>query len=77
LGSELRGETWLSTFGDRSSPRPGTDEVYFSAKRDRAPVMPRIVRVRHDAIPILLDWITVPTLVGVVIGRRVRNKRTA
>lgn len=78
LGSELSGELWLSTFDDRSSPRPGTDEVYFSATRDRAPVTPPpIVRVRHDTIPIPLDWIAVPTLLGVVIWRRARNKRAA
>jgi len=76
LGSELSGETWLSTFDDRSSPRAGTDEVYFSTATDRAPVRPPpIVRVRHDTIPIPLDWIAVPTLLGVVLWRRARRTR--
>jgi Uncharacterized protein conserved in bacteria (DUF2330) len=46
------GGWWLTEFEDRSTPRPGTDEVYFEPAADQLPVarpphiIPRYVRVR-------------------------------
>ena len=33
------GAWWLTEFEDRSSPRQGTDEIFFSASADQSPIM--------------------------------------
>lgn len=53
-------EWWLTEFEDRSSPRPGTDEVYFAPAADQSPVARPPVIVYHD------DW--TPWWVGLGLG---------
>ncbi len=78
LGGAIPAGTWLTTFDDRSSPRPGTDEVYFSSAPDRSPVIPpAIVRTKIDEIPIPLDWVAMVGFVLWVVWRRVRKAKTA
>ncbi len=75
-GVQLASGVWLSTFDDLSSPRPGTDEVFFSSvSEQRRFTPPPIVRVHRDTIPIMLDWIAAVIVVVVVIVRRVRKKK--
>lgn len=38
-GNTVPSKAWLTRFLDQSSPRPGSDEVYFSRARDQAPYM--------------------------------------
>jgi hypothetical protein len=47
---------WLTEFEDRSSPRPGTDEVYFGPDADRSPVArpPRIIS--HTKVVTYTPW---------------------
>lgn len=76
LGVAVPAGTWLTTFDDRSSPRPGTDEVYFSSSLERAPVTPPpIVHVRTEEIPIPLDWVGLVALTAWVVWRRVRKAK--
>lgn len=43
------GEWWLTEFEDRSSPRRGTDELYFSPAPDQSPVArPPVIRYVDD-----------------------------
>lgn len=53
LHDKVKGKTWwLTEFEDPSSPRPGTDELYFSASADRSPVSrPPIINhlIHHEA----------------------------
>lgn len=68
---------WLTVFVDRSSPRPGTDDVYFSRAAAQSVVVPPPVTVREARkIPIFLDLLVlVGVLVGVVVRARVRRRR--
>ena len=52
------GAWWLTEFEDRSSPRPGTDEVYFRTAADQAVPGPQ-VRRDHQ-----LGWIAVAAVQG-------------
>jgi len=77
LGAAIPAGTWLTTFDDRSSPRLGTDEVYFASSSDRSPVIPpAIVRTNTNEIPIPLDWVALIGFVLWVVWRRVRKART-
>jgi hypothetical protein len=51
---------WLTTFEDRSSPRPGKEEVYFEPSSNRVPVRPPDF-IKYNDIWIPFDC----TLVGV------------
>lgn len=75
-GTTIAAGTWLTTFDDRSSPRPGTDELYFSPSSDRGRHLPPpIVRVHHEEVPIPVDWLAVPLFARWVWQRR--KKRLA
>ncbi|MBX9585199.1 MAG: DUF2330 domain-containing protein, partial [Gemmataceae bacterium] len=45
------GDLTLTEFEDRSSPRPGTDEVYFTRHHDQAPVH------RPPVVHEIVDWV--------------------
>jgi hypothetical protein len=57
------GEWWLTEFEDRSTPRPGMDEVYFESSADRSAVAraPRIITTFRD------PWWAGPLVIGVCI----------
>jgi hypothetical protein len=64
--SQLAPNTWLSVFEDKSSPRPGTDEVYFAPSKLQAVVQPPpVIRTYGQSIPAPLDLILI--LVGGLI----------
>lgn len=64
--SNLPANTWLSVFEDKSSPRPGTDEVYFTpSKQQGTTQLPPIIRTVGQSIPVPLDLVLI--LIGVVI----------
>ncbi len=47
---------WLTVFEDKSSPRPGTDEVYFAPSNQPGTVeLPPIIRTSAQSIPVPLD----------------------
>jgi hypothetical protein len=51
---------WLTEFEDRSTPRPGTDEVYFAPAPDQSPV------ARPPVIAYTDDW--TPWYVGLALA---------
>lgn len=54
----LQGRLWLTSFDDTSSPRPGTDDVWFSpAAQQTAVTPPPVVRWRENDVPIPVDLI--------------------
>src|SRR5262245_37710944 len=57
------GRWWVTEFEDRSSPRPGTDEIYFEPSADQSIVArrPYVVTNYHN------PWWLVPVCVGVPI----------
>lgn len=68
-------EGWLTAYVDASSPRRGTDEVFFHASMNRAPVLPPPVIVdRRTAIPLPLELFFLGfVVVGVILVRRRRQ----
>ncbi|MFO0606534.1 MAG: DUF2330 domain-containing protein [Polyangiales bacterium] len=72
------GLTRLTTFEDASSPRPGTDEVFFRRATDQAGFTPPPVYLdepRNIWIP--LDWIAIAGVAGAFGWRRWRRPRAA
>jgi hypothetical protein len=72
----LPSSPWLTVFDDKSSPRPGTDEVFFAPSADRAPVdVPPVVLTEARVIPIPLDLIALAALSvgGIVFALRARR----
>ena len=77
---QLPAKMWLTVFEDRSSPRPGTDEVYFSTAAQQTPVEPPPVTVTREeriGIPVeLIVLIAGPGLFASIIWRRSRARRS-
>jgi uncharacterized protein DUF2330 len=62
---------WLTMFEDRASPRPGTDDLFFTPAPDKAPLKPSpIVWVQGTKIPLPLDLLALLGFVGWRIARR-------
>lgn len=79
LPAELAGREWyLTEFEDSSSPRPGTDEVYFSKSTDQSTIeRPPVVVSEYRQVPraevVLAILAAVPVLVligGLILWRR-------
>jgi hypothetical protein len=49
-------QPWLTMFEDRSSPRPGTDDLFFAPASDRTAVKPppRVITIT-EPVPIPID----------------------
>lgn len=63
---QLPQTTWLTVFEDKSSPRPGTDEVYFAPSKEQGIVQPPpAIRTVGRSIPVPLDLILI--LIGGLI----------
>ncbi|MGL6095437.1 MAG: DUF2330 domain-containing protein, partial [Fimbriiglobus sp.] len=90
LPEGLHGRDWhLTEFEDRSSPRPGTDEVYFSPTRDRSdverpPIIEKTyvdrVRPRTSLEAVITVFTSLPVLTmiaGLLLLRVVRRRPPA
>lgn len=68
---------WLTAFEDRSSPRPGTDDLFFTPSPAQQPVKPRpIILDETRRLPMPLDLIGGGALVaGLWIRRRKKAPR--
>lgn len=69
------GSLWLHAFDDRSSPRPGTDEVFFARDPAQAPKLPpaRVVVIPRE-VPIPIDLL-VAVAAGFALILRWRRRR--
>jgi hypothetical protein len=62
------GEPWLTELEDHSSPRPGTDEVYFTHTGDQSAVeRPPYIRYKYQT-PIILALVVLVLPFALVIG---------
>jgi hypothetical protein len=68
-------EGWLTAYIDSSSPRKGTNEVYFRDSADRRPVLPPPVIVdRRTSIPLPLELFFLGfVIVGAILVARRRR----
>jgi hypothetical protein len=62
---DVPAKIWLTSFEDRASPRPGTDEVWFEPAKDQTPIRPEIIR--YDDLWIPADVVILGVLVIVFI----------
>lgn len=66
----------LSAFVDRSSPRPGTDEVYFSRAATQDEIVPPPMEISiGDKVPVPIDVVIVLGGVLFLVGRAIRRRR--
>jgi hypothetical protein len=88
LDTSAPGGWWLTEFEDRSTPRPGTDEIYFEPSADRTPVArhPEIIVSYRDpwwaglvciGVPLILAsgfiWIVTLMIRTVLLSRYLRR----
>ncbi len=67
---------WLTAFIDRSSPRPGVEEVYFGKSPDSSPLIPPPVEIRvSKKIPVPIDVVIVLGTGLFFVGRAIRKRR--
>jgi hypothetical protein len=67
---------WLTAFEDDASPRPGTDDLYFSPANDRAAFRPPPIVIDDEVrIPIPIDLLLIALAVGYFLLRRSRLRR--
>lgn len=73
------GPLWLTEFEDRSSPRPGTDDVYFSRSDDQTPIeRPPVEHVEYTTFPDVCSLTIVAAVAaafGVPVVRRLVARR--
>ena len=63
---EIPAKAWLTTFEDRASPRPGSEEVYFNPAQDRTPIVPPPF-IKHIEIWIPVDFVLACiVLIGII-----------
>ena len=70
------GPVFLTVFDDKSNPRPGTADVFFTRASDQATVSvpPIVIRERRE-VPIPLDLIGLAVMGGVGIVVLIRRRR--
>jgi hypothetical protein len=53
----LRQLPWLTVFEDFSSPRPGTEDVYFKSSQSTQSVLPPpIIKTRAEYVPVYIEY---------------------
>ena len=66
---------WLAHFEDPSSPRPGSEDLFFRTAESQSPVVPPPVVMTRDArIPLPLDLLLVIGVVAAFIYKRKKSK---
>jgi hypothetical protein len=66
---------WLTVFEDKSSPRPGTDEIYFApSKQEEAVQLPPVIRTYGRPVHAPLDLILI-LIGGTIFLMRWRRRR--
>jgi len=68
-------KAWLTTFHDNSSPREGTEDVYFSTASQQTPVEPRPIRGEPTWIPIDLVLVVGTVVVLLACPQIIRKLR--
>jgi hypothetical protein len=59
---------WLTEFEDRSSPRPGTDEVYFQPSADQQPVERPPIIISNTKVVLVTPWWHMAVCFGVPLA---------
>jgi hypothetical protein len=77
LGVDLPSNAWMTTLEDQSSPRPGTDDLFFIPAKDQNRQVFAPIEVEVDKrIPFPIDLLILIALTIFLIKRRRRKLRT-
>jgi hypothetical protein len=78
LGVDLPSNAWMTTFEDQSSPRPGTDDLFFGPAKDQNRQVFAPIDVEVDKrIPLPIDLLILIALTIFLVRRRRKKLRTA
>lgn len=78
LPFSLPANAWLTMFEDSASPRPGTDDLFFTTSANASALTPEPVIVdNREKLPIPLDVLAGLGIVGWVVIRRRKKSTTA
>jgi hypothetical protein len=70
---QMPANLWMTVMQDSSSPRPGTDEVYFASSPTQVAIVPEpIIHYRDITVPVPLDAIAICSVVASVVVFGVR-----
>lgn len=73
---QLPKDLWMTVFEDASSPRPGTDDLYFSESVDQTPILtPPVVLTHNRRIPVPVDVILIIVAVPIALIFLLRRRR--
>ncbi|MEO6908595.1 MAG: hypothetical protein ABI210_11965, partial [Abditibacteriaceae bacterium] len=65
---------WMTVFVDTSTPRPGTDDVFFGPVPDESTLPPPIVKYKTVRKPIYIEWFVLAAIaLGGIISMRRRR----
>jgi hypothetical protein len=68
---------WMTVMEDLSSPRPGTDDLFFIASKDQSRIVPPPVENEIDRrIPLPVDLIILFAVGMMFTARAMRRKRS-
>jgi hypothetical protein len=77
LGVDLPSSFWMTTLEDQSSPRPGTDDLFFAPAKDQSKQVFAPIEVEVDKrIPLPIDLLILIALTILLVRRRRRKLRT-
>lgn len=77
LGVDLPSNAWMTTLEDQSSPRPGTDDLFFIPAKDQNRQVFAPIEIEVDKrIPLPIDLLILIALTIFLIKRRRRKLRT-
>lgn len=65
---DVPAKAWLTSFEDRQTPRPGTEEVYFEPAKDQTPIRPVVTHFSEVWIPADIAIAVVIVLFIVVVA---------
>jgi Uncharacterized protein conserved in bacteria (DUF2330) len=78
LKIDLPSSVWMTTLEDESSPRPGTDDLFFVPAKDQSRQVFPPIEVKIDKrVPLPIDLLILIALTIFLIRRRRRKLRTA
>jgi hypothetical protein len=73
---QLPSAPWLTVFEDSSSPRPGTDDLYFSISDNQEKILPRPIYEEHDErVPVPVDLIALIILIWIFLRSMLKKRR--
>jgi len=73
---EVPNGTWLTSFDDDSSPRPGVADVFFTRDPTQAELTPRPFDQRTGHLVVIpLDALIIAAIVGIIVRRRKNRSR--